>query len=338
MASKVTLKQVATRAGVSYQTISKVLNGQAQVSAETQGRIMQAVEELGYRPNRFARNMRAGRSFMIGYSWVPTSPDQPNHILDQFLTSMVQEATGAGYHLLPFPYRDGDNHVDDYRELIETGHVDGFVLSSINFDDPRIGFLLQRGFPFVAFGRSNPDLDFFFVDVDGADGTRQEVEHLVSRGHRRIAALAWPETSRVGQDRMRGYSDAMKSAGLEVNSTWIRRGEGTFNFGYDATLELLRLPPDQRPTAIIAFNDTQAIGAMHAAQSQGLNVGKDIAIAGFDDAPMAQYLLPPLTTVRQPIRLAGRKCVELLVNLMLDKQPEEHQVLLKPELILRASA
>jgi len=338
MSSKVTLKQVATRAGVSYQTISKVLNDQAQVLPETRNRIMQAVEELGYRPNRFARNMRAGRSFMIGYSWMPTSPNQSNHILDQFLTSMVQEAEGAGYHLLPFPYRDDDKHVEDYRELIETGHVDGFVLSSVNFDDPRIAFLLQRGFPFVAFGRSNPDLDFPFVDVDGADGVRQEVEYLISRGHTQISVLAWPEDSRVGSDRIQGYLAAMQSAGQSSNPSWIQRGEGTFDFGFQATLDLLQLPLTQRPTAIIAFNDTQAIGAIHAVQSKGLSVGKDVAIAGFDDVPMAQYLIPALTTVRQPIRAAGHKCVELLVDLMQGIRPEEHQVLLKPELILRASA
>ena len=338
MSPKATLKQVATRAGVSYQTISKVLNDQVQVLPETRNRIMQAVEELGYRPNRFARNMRAGRSFMIGYSWVPTLPNQPNHILDQFLTSMVQEAEGAGYHLLPFPHRDDDQHVEDYRELIETGHVDGFVLSSVNFDDPRIVFLLKRGFPFVAFGRSNPDQDFPFVDVDGAAGVQQEVEYLISRGHSQIAVLAWPEDSRVGKDRMQGYKTAMQLAGLSINPIWIHRGEGTFDFGFHATLELLQLPLPQQPTAIIAFNDTQAIGAMHAVQSQGLSVGKDIAIAGFDDAPMAQYLIPPLTTVRQPIRAAGHKCVELLVDLMQGIRPEEHQVLLKPELILRATA
>src|SRR5260221_4951923 len=245
MNNKTTLKQVASRAGVSYQTVSKALNGHAQVSLETQNRIMQAVQELSYRPNRFARNMRAGRSFMIGYSWVPTSPDQPNHILDQFLTSMVQEAVRARYHLLPFPYRDGDKHVDDYQELIETGHVDGFVLSSVDFDDPRIAFLLKRGFPFVAFGRSNSELDFSYVDVDGAEGTRQEVEYLISKGHQRIAVLAWPEASRVGRDRMQGYTTAMSSAGLEIDSQWIRRVEGTFEFGYQATLELLKLSSSQ---------------------------------------------------------------------------------------------
>jgi DNA-binding LacI/PurR family transcriptional regulator len=338
MPPKVTLKQVAARAGVSYQTISKVLNGQVQVSPDTQARILQAVEELGYRPNRFAQNMRAGRSFMIGYSWVPTSPDQPNHILDQFLSSMVQEAVQAGYHLLPFPYRDGDEHVEDYRELIETGHVDGFVLSSVNFDDPRIAFLLKRGFPFVAFGRSNPDWDFPYVDVDGTEGTRQEVEYLISKGHQHIAVLAWPEESRVGNDRVKGYFAAMEYAGLSVNPNWIHRGEGTFEFGRTAALELLQLPADQRPTAIVALNDAQAIGAIHAAQAQGFRVGEDLAIAGFDDAPMAQYLLPPLTSVRQPIRAAGRACVELLINLIQGNEPPSRQILLKPELILRASA
>jgi len=338
MSHKVTLKEVAARAGVSYQTVSKVLNGQVQVTQETKHRIMQAVHELGYRPNQIARNMRSRRSNMIGYSWVPTSPDQPNHILDQFLTSMVQEAMQAGYHLLPFPYRDGDQHVDDYRELIETGRVDGFVHSSVNFDDPRIAFLLKRSFPFVAFGRSSPDLDFCYVDVDGADGIRQEVEYLIEQNHRRVGALAWPEASRVGRDRMQGYAEAMRSAGIEIDYGLICRGEGTFDFGYRAALELLRMPADQRPTAIVAWNDTQAIGAIHAAQSLGLSVGEDIVIAGFDDAPMAQYLLPPLTTVRQPIQSAGRKCVEMLVSLMQGKQPQERQVLLKPELILRASA
>jgi DNA-binding LacI/PurR family transcriptional regulator len=137
---------------------------------------------------------------------------------------------------------------------------------------------------------------------------------------------------------MLGYTSALQAAGLEVNPQWIRYGEGTFEFGYQATLELLQLPLNERPTAIVAFNDTQAIGAIHAVQAQGLRIGKDIAVIGFDDVPMAQYLIPPLTTIRQPIRAAGHKCVELLVACMQGTQPEEHQILLKPELILRASA
>ncbi len=338
MASKTTLKQVAARAGVSYQTVSKVLNKQAQVSGETEKRIHEAVRELGYRPNQIARNMRAKRSFMIGYSWAQTSPSQVNHILDQFLTSMVREAEAAGYHLLPFPFREGDGLVDAYRELIDTGRVDGFVLSSVNYDDPRVSFLLERKFPFVAFGRSNPELDFPYVDVDGFDGLSQVMQHLISRGHQRIAIVAWPENSRVGNERMRGYFESMQAAGLKICSEWIERGEGTFEFGREAASRLLRLPAPDRPTAIVSLNDTQAIGVLHAARDEGLEAGIEIAIIGFDDAPMSQYLFPSLTTVRQPIPEAGRKCVEILVSLMKGQEPSKRHILLLPELITRASA
>lgn len=335
---KITLKEVAIRAGVSYQTVSKVLNRQAQVSSETEQRIRDAVDELGYRPNQIARNMRVMRSHMIGYSWVPTTPNQVNHILDQFLSSMVLEAEAAEYHLLPFPFREGNEHVDDYRELINTGRVDGFVLSSVNYEDPRIAFLLAEKFPFVAFGRSNPELDFPYVDVDGASGMLQAVEYLISRQHRCIAVVAWPEDSRVGNERLRGFLHAMQDSNLEVRPEWIERGSGTFEFGREAAARLLQLPPAVRPTAILALNDTQAIGALHAIRDQGLEAGRDVAIIGFDDAPMSQYLLPPLTTIRQPIREAGRKCVEILIERMKGVQSQSHQVLLQPELVIRSSA
>lgn len=338
MTHKITIKEVAARAGVSYQTVSKVLNGQAQVSKETKQRIMDAVRELGYRPNQIARNMRAKRSHMIGYSWIPTAPNQVNHILDQFLSSMVLEAEAAGYHLLPFPFREGQAQVDGYRELINTGRVDGFVISSVNYNDPRITFLLEQNFPFVAFGRSNAELDFPYVDIDGVAGLCQAVEYLISREHCRIAAIAWPDASRVGNERLRGYLDAMRAGGLEIRSEWIERGEGTFAFGREAASRLLRLSPSERPTAIVALNDTQAIGALHAARELGLEVGRDISIIGFDDAPMSQYLFPPMTTVRQPIREAGRTCVEILLALMKGNQPLKRNVLLQPELILRDSA
>jgi len=337
MPHQITLKQVAAKAGVSYQTVSKVLNQKIQVSNETQKRIMGAVHELGYRPNQIARNMRAKRSFMIGYSWMQTTPDQVNHILDQFLTSMVREAEAAGYHLLPFPFREGDAHVDDYRELIDTGRVDGFVLSTVNYNDPRINFLLKRGTPFVSFGRSNPELDFPYVDVDGADGLLQAVEHLIAKGHRRIAAIAWPDDSRVGNERMRGYFQAMQAAGFETHPEWIERGEGTYEFGREAALRLFELPETDCPTAIVTLNDTQAIGALHVARERGLDVGRDVAIVGFDDAPMSQYLQPALTTVRQPISEAGRRCVEILVSLIGSNKQHPPGVLLKPRLIVRAS-
>jgi DNA-binding LacI/PurR family transcriptional regulator len=338
MAKQVTLKQVAAHAGVSYQTVSKVLNHQIQISKEAEDRIWEAVHTLGYRPNQLARSLRSRSSRLIGYSWEPSPPDQANTILDQFLASMTRAAEDAGYHLLAFTHHYGEKWVESYRELIDTSRVDAFVLSSIEFQDPRILFLKNQNFPFVAFGRSNPDWDIPFVDIDGALGIQLAVEHLVERRHQRIAVLAWPEGSRVGQNRMEGYLRSMRTAGINVLPEWVARGEGRFAFGYEATGEFLNWPAADRPTGIIAFNDAMAVGAMNAIQERGLEVGVDIAVTGFDDAPMAQYLHPPLTSVRQPVWEVGQRLMRMLLASLNGNAPEERQVLLPPQLIVRESS
>ena len=338
MKKRVTIKDVAAQAGVTYQTVSKVITRRAQVLPETEARIWAATESLGYRPNHNARNLRAQRSHMIGYSWVPTRRDQANHILDVFLSSMVEEAEAAGYHLLPFPYREAADQVSAYRELIDSGRVDGFVLSSVNYADPRVTFLLENQCPFVAFGRCEPEASFPFVDIDGRAGLRMATESLLRQGHRRIAALGWPEASRVGNDRLSGYFEAMHAAEATIEPAWVARGEGTFEFGLATTHAWLDLPMAARPTGVVALNDTMAIGAMHAAQSRGALPGRQFSVIGFDDSPMAQYLWPPLSSVRQPIRLAGRKCVEMLVAILGGQPLADTQTLLLPELIVRESS
>jgi DNA-binding LacI/PurR family transcriptional regulator len=339
MRSKATLKQVAALAGVSYQTVSKVLNGQIQVSPETHARIMKAVGDLGYRPNQIARNMRVGQSFMIGYSWPPSSPEHGNPILDQFLQTMFLAAEEHGYYLQCFPYHDDyQEHLHTYDELIGTGRVDGFILSSIEYNDPRVLLLLERSFPFVAFGRSNPELVFPWIDVDGGLGISQVMQHLVQRGHRKIGALAWPEDSRVGNNRMEGYFSVLREAGVSPEKAWIKRGEGVFDFGYRATQDLLNLPERIRPTALVALNDTMAIGALQATKAQGLQVGTEFAIAGFDDAPLVQYLDPPLTTVRQPVVEVGRRIIAMLLEYIRSGNPPVPiSTMLVPQLIVRGS-
>lgn len=338
MTKRISIKDVAQRASVSYQTVSKVLNGHKHVASDTADRIWEAARELGYRPNHNARNLRTQRSRMIGYSWEPEKPNQVNPVLDLFLTSMVEEAEAAGYHLLPFPFRHGENMVAGYRELIDSGRVDGFVLSSMNYHDPRARFLLERGFPFVVFGRSDPELDFPYVDVDGAAGLYSSTKFLIEHGHRRVAIIGWPEDSRVGNDRMSGYLAALNTAGLPVDQELIAHVEGTFEAALAVTEQWLAREADYRPTAIVTVSDTMAIGAIHAGQARGLTIGRDLAVIGFDDSPLAQYLWPPLSSIRQPIRDVGRKCVEVLVALMEGKTPAERQVLLQPELLIRRSS
>ncbi len=336
MTKRITLKDVAITAGVSYQTVSKIVNGRVHVAPETEARVWKSVEALGYKPNRHARNLRVQRAHMIGYSWIPEQPDR-SHILDMFFSSMVEEAEAVDYHLLPFPCRDGEDQISGYREMIDTGQVDGFVLSSVNYNDPRIDFLLGRQFPFVAFGRE-PDRDFPYVDIDGEAGLLMATEHLIARGHRRIAVLAGPENSRVSDDRIAGYFKALQIAGIPVDMSLIARHEATFEFGRLTTEQWLSWEDRRRPTGIVAMNDTMAIGAVRAGQSCGLTIGRELAIVGFDDTPMAQYLWPTLTTIRQPIRQAGRKCVEILIALLNDNNSIQRQIILPPELIVRESA
>jgi len=338
MPKRVTIKDVARRANVSYQTVSKVMNGQAQVSKETHESIWQAIRDLGYRPHNTARNLRVRQSHMLGYSWRPVPPDQFNPILDKFLQSMVEAAEKAGYHLLPFPCPPDHAQVEVYRELIYSGLVDGFILSSTNVDDQRIAYLMDTGFPFVAFGRSNPEWDFPYVDVDGTAGLRVATDHLLHLGHQRIGLVAWPEDSLTGRFRVQGYLEAMQAAGRPNDGSLIARGEHSAQFGETTTRRWLALPADQRPTAIIALSDQMAIGAMNAIQEQGLDVGRDVAVVGFDDVPMAQYLRPPLTSLRQPTWEVGQRVVAMLIKLIRGEALEEHQVLIPPQLTVRASS
>ncbi len=226
MTHRATLKDAATQAGVSYQTVSKVINRQMRVSQSTEDRIWQAVHALEYRPDQRARNLRTQHSHLLDYSWTPAPPDQYNFILDQFLQSMMDTAEHAGYHVLPFPHWHMDDPIVAYCNLLQTGRVDGFILSSVEFNDPRVHFLQQQNFPFVAFGRFNCDWEFPYVDVDGALGLELATTHLLERGHRSIAALAWPTHSRVGQDRLMGYRRALKQAGITPRTEWIARGTG----------------------------------------------------------------------------------------------------------------
>ncbi len=332
-----TIKDVAREAGVSIATVSYVLNNTGAVSEATRQRVLDAVNKLGYRPSVIAKGLQARESRMFGYSWHPMPPNQFNPILEKFLHSMAEAAARHDYHVLTFPCSDPVCEVDVYRDMVESGRVDGFVLSNTNLNDPRIRYLLEVEFPFVAFGRSNPEWNFPWVDVDGADGVEQAVNHLLALGHRRIACLAWPEESLTGQYRLVGYYRAMERAGLTVEPGWVIRTENHYQDAYQASQAWLRLPPETRPTAVVALTDLMAIGVMNAASAAGLEVGRDLAVVGFDDAPITGYLRPPLTSLRQPIAEVGELVVTMLIDLVRGEMPSPAQVLLKPRLIVRDS-
>jgi len=332
-----TIKDVAKEAGVSIATVSYVLNNKRTFySEETRLLVLETIARIGYTPNVTARNLKASQTRLIGYAWHEVPYGQVNSVLDYFTYSLAQAAEAAGYHMLTFTHPLEDP-VPVYQELIRTQRVDGFVLAGTVADDHRIRFLLDEGFPFVSFGRSNEDWDFDWVDTDGQQGVREAVEHLLHLGHQRIAMAAWPEESVSGGYRVQGYIEALQNAGIAIRPDYILRGIHSEAFGREALAYWLQLPEAEQPTAVVAVSDLIAIGVMNEARQRGLVIGESLAVIGFDDAPMGQYLTPSLSTVQQPIAEIGRELIARLETVLSKREPEHGQLLLPPRLILRDS-
>lgn len=332
-----TIKDVAREAGVSIATVSYVLNKKnAFVSEETRQQVLETIDRIGYTPNVTARNLKSSQTRLIGYAWHKVHDDQVNPVLDRFTYSLAQAVEAAGYHLLTFthPINDPD---PVYDELIRTQRVDAFVLSGTVRDDRRIQFLQDAKFPFVSFGRSNPDWDFPWVDTDGRQGVRDAVDYLVSMGHRRIAMAAWPEESISGNFRVQGYLEGLQEAGIPFRPDYLYRDEHSEAAGRRALMHWMQLPVAERPTAVVAITDLVAIGLLNQAEYYSLTVGQDISVIGFDDAPLGQYLRPALTTVQQPIVEIGQALMNLLTMGLSSSDDAPHHVLLPPKLVIRAS-
>jgi len=209
LTTRITLKAVAKHAGVSYQTVSKVLREEGQLSPELRQRVQEAITELSYRPNVAAQALRTQASHLIGYSWCLDRKNHSSYIMDQFQHSIVDSAEDAGYHILLVPQRAGHALDAHFQELVLGGRVDGFILSSIEFNDPRLDAVQRLNVPYASFGQPNNATSSPSVEVDGGEGIRQIVEHLIAQGHTRIAVIAWPTHSRVGTERLNGYIQAM---------------------------------------------------------------------------------------------------------------------------------
>jgi DNA-binding LacI/PurR family transcriptional regulator len=332
-----TIKDVAREAGVSVATVSYVLNNKHQlVSAKTRRHVLEAIQRVGYTPSAMGRNFKANKSKLIGYAWHPITYGQVNTVLDQFTYFMAQAAEEAGYHILTFTCSK-DDPVPVYAELIKSHRVDAFVLSGTNLNDERIAFLLEKGFPFVSFGRSNPEWQFSYVDTDAYAGTQEATQYLIQLGHRRIAFVGWPEGSLTGDFRIDGYRDAMTSAGLPVNPLWLSRGTQAAETGRVALARWLEMPPEQRPTAILCVTDLVAMGVMVEARERGLVVGRDLSVIGFDNAPLVEYFQPALTTLEQRIPEMGHILIDMIEGMVNEERTDLVQLLVKPRFIIRES-
>ncbi|MGA5702732.1 LacI family DNA-binding transcriptional regulator [Peterkaempfera bronchialis] len=330
-----TLALVAQRAGVSAQTVSNALNAPELLAPATLERVRQAITELDYRPHQAARSLRTKSSRLIGYGVVPAPSGVSTPVLDHFLHALSDSADQAGYRILLFAAPTGAaDEPERYAELLQDHSVDAFVLSGTYRGDRRPAWLQKRSIPFVAFGRSWSARDIGdWVDVDGAHGTSAAVDHLVALGHRRIAFLGWPRGSGVGDDRARGWREAMRRHGLPVRDLRISSVDDV-----DAAGEAVGRLIHGGATAVVAASDTLALGCYRALREAGHVPGRDMAVVGFDDSPAAALLSPSLSSLHQPLEEVGRACMRLLLARIKRPEAEPEHVLLAPDLVVRESS
>ncbi len=332
----VTIHDVARRLKLSITTVSRALDGYDDVAEATRRRVVHMAREMGYVPSRAARQLRRRRADAIGYI-LPTSAQHfTDPFFSEFIAGLGDEATSHQLDLLVStapPGSPAERQI--YARWVQGGLVDGIVLSRMRRRDWRAGYLAANNFPFVAHGHTLLRVDYPYIEVDSRAGFARLVQHLVAHGRRRIAYIGAPRSVTLQAERLAGYCDGLAAAGIAVDRALIAEGDLTRTGGYQAAERLLSLA--EPPTAVLGANDLTAIGALRAAHERGLIVGQDIAIAGYDGTEDGEHTHPPLTTLRQPIYDTARRLVMMLRARMAGETIAEPQVILQPELILRAS-
>lgn len=351
MKARPTLQSVAERASVSRQTVSNVLNSPHLVRPETIERVRTVIDEVGYRPNGAARQLRTHRSRVVGLRVQHSVDGIHEAVMDRFLHALTEQAQALGYRIMLFTATDDRGEIGQYSELLDTLEIDAFVLTHTHHNDERTRWLAEHDVPFVTFGRpwdqpqsSVPVHDHAWVDVDGSVGTRAAVEHLRALGHHRIAFIGWPDGSDVGDDRRHGWREAMRGHSVPdvgLGNLTVGVLDGVAN-GAEAAEWLLERAS---PTALVCASDSLALGALAATRSgAGLSAPSACAVVGFDDTPVARAV--GLSSVAQPLSEAAGQALSLLLDQLSRSgrgrhsgfAGDDHHVLLNPSLVVRASS
>ena len=329
-----TLDAVAARAGVGRGTASRVLNGSSQVSPRARAAVEAAIVELGYVPNRAARALVTQRTDSVA---LVVSESEERVFGEPFFAGVVRGINAA---LLETPMQLwlAMAQSAEQRQRVEhhltDQHVDGVLLLSLHDSDPLPDLLERRGMPTVLGGRPGRSASTrHFVDVDNTGGARQAVDYLLALGRRRIATIAGPQDMEVGRARLAGYRAAL--GGGTLGTDLVAYGDFSEASGVAAMHDLLEREP--RLDAVFVASDLMACGALRVLRYAGRQVPQDVAIVGFEDAPVAQQCDPALTTVHQPVEEMGRRMADLLIARMRGEPIADPHVLLATHLVRRAS-
>lgn len=327
-----TISQVAARARVSSTTVSHVINNTRFVSEATRQRVLQAIDELNYRPNALARSLRRGETHTLGL----VLPDCSNPFFAELSRAIEAAAFEQGYSLVLGNTAENPQAEELYAAVMAEKQMDGMIWIGSGEPSRAIKRILAQQLPVVLIDRELPEAALDLVVSDHLLGGILATRHLIEQGHRRIACISGPPHLAASAQRVMGYRRALEEACLPVDAELIVAGDFHPRSGWLRAQELLRLPDP--PTALFCGNDLMAIGALRAAAEANLPVPESLAVVGFDQIELSAYTSPPLTTVAQPNDEIGRQAVTLLLERIHQPNLPPRRLVLPPRLIVRASS
>lgn len=328
---KPTIYDIASRAGVSIATVSKVINRTGRISDKTRKNVMKIMEELDYRPSVVASALTGKSTHTVGL----LIPDLANPFFAEIARSVEDRGHELGFNLIICSTDNDPDKEASYVSLLQQKRVDGIILATGLRNNALMKGLIQKNVPIALIARDMPAFAVNSVMVDDFNGGLQATAHLIGLGHRRIAILCEDPALSSSRERLRGYRHALDEAGIAFDERLVRVIGHSLEGGKQAAGELLEVNP--RPTAVFAMNDLLAIGAVQAARERGFAIPGEWSVVGFDNTILAGIIDPPLTTVAQPIAEMGGKVMDLLVKEIKRTASSKQRVVLLPQLVVRGS-
>jgi LacI family transcriptional regulator len=328
---QITIVDVAKEAGVSFSTVSRVLNNEDHVKPEKREKVLRTIARLGYTANVQARSLRGGRTHVIGL----LVRDLGTAYIGEVIRGIDSRLADAQYDLMLYTTHRRKMQVHAYVATLTRGMADGLLLVLPRNPEGYLESLRERRFPFVLIDHQGIDNEGPAVGAQNLQGGYTATRYLLELGHRRSGMILGHMEMGCARDRLDGYHMALKEFGVTADPTLIVHGEFDQPSGYAAATALLAQPTP--PTAIFASNDVMAFGAMEAARAHGLHIPDDISIVGFDDVPQAEQVNPPLTTVRQPLKEMGSHAAQMLLEIIGNPERPAKKIELPTELVVRAS-
>lgn len=331
-----TIKQVALAAGVSYTTVSHVLNDTRPVSASARERVLAAAAALHYVPSALARSLRSQSTGTIGL----IIPNNTNPYFSEVARGIEDSCHAAGYSVILCNSDDDPVKQRDYLNVLLTKRCDGLIMAALGDTDTGTdtALLRQRRVPTVFLDRAPDGLEHDVIGIDNLAGGALAGHHLLDLGRRRIACISGPRALEVSEQRIAGLRQALAGAGCALDPALCEAGDFGSASGHAAALRLLGRPASERPDALFCCNDMMAIGALRAAAELGIKVPAQLAVVGFDDIDLAQFVHPPLSSVSQGTRALGNITAAcLLARIAAPERPLQHHRLV-PVLKVRGSS